>query len=311
MNFADLYKKISNLDKGITESQQLDECPCQDNIDQPPKQQDSVNMNVSINGQGANGIRDLMDILRNIDNDEQKDKHDVLIGEPDELETDMDDEMSEEEYVTDEYQNSEDNGPDKTSYAIDAVIGIGDDLASKGKGALKANGGENPWNVNESLVNHLKDLYEEVKNKSINEGRDGNYDLPGPGDVETWPRDVKSRKSHGVGKYHSDHEEPEYKQPERKDKPEVKWDNSKEGTAPNGERYNSRLLVKGTSELDIKNEIHLLEKHEWGAKKLVDVSKKETDNGVIGVLYIVDNHKYGMWRPWKDEEPIAKPFSWG
>lgn len=326
MNFTDLYKKINDIDSGT-----INECSCGEPGPEPQKQQDNVNMNITINGQGSGGIRDLMDILRHIDEPSSHEPHGddkVIVSEPSseiepiridatseeivpESEPEVIEYQSSEEIIDDSFANSTQDNIDPMKYAIASVIATGDDLSSKGKGALKANGGENPWNVNESLVKHLKDLYEEVKKKTINEGRDGNYDLPGPGDVETWPRNIKSRPSQGVAKYHSDHEEPEYNQPERKDKPEVKWDNSKEGTAPNGERYNSRLLVKGTSDLDIKNEIHLLEKHEWGAKKLVDVSKKETDNGVIGVLYIVDNHKYGMWRPWKDEAPISKPFSWG
>ena len=67
MNLIDLYKKIYTLDT-IKESSEISECDCTNNVEQPHKQQDSLTMNVSINGQGSNGIRDLMDILRNIDN---------------------------------------------------------------------------------------------------------------------------------------------------------------------------------------------------------------------------------------------------
>lgn len=348
MNFTDLYKKIYNLDT-LTEASDINECGCMDN-NEPQKQQDSLTMNVSINGQGSNGIRDLMDILRNIEKKDDNDGVEMQTSSPEPLKISSDDfsipsepeiitisndvqdekqdEDSElepqfgdpdqmvlgssEEQLADEFENSLKSGSNEHTLGVLSVIGMGQDLSSKGKGALKANGGENPWNVNETLVNHLKDLYQEVKKKSLNEGRDGNYNLPGPGDVETWPRDIKSKKTHGASRYHGhdDYAEPEYKQPERTDKPEIKWDPSKEGVAPNGEKYNSRLMVKASTNSDIEREIYLFDKYDRGAKKLVDVSKKETDNGIIGILYVVDNHKYGMWRPWKEKEPIAKPFSW-
>mgnify|MGYP003353050946 CR=1 FL=1 len=42
------------------------------------------------------------------------------------------------------------NRLDPQTLAVSAVIGTGDDLASKGKEAPKQAGGGNPWNVNES-----------------------------------------------------------------------------------------------------------------------------------------------------------------
>lgn len=300
MNFLNLYKKISNINNGLNESEQLDECPCQDEMQSSqPKQQDSVNMNVSINGQGANGIRDLMNILRNIDDEESS----VIINQPAEKHDSSNetDDESDPVLFTDEYENSVPGGSDTMTYAIDSVIGMGDDLHGKGKEAAKQAGGGNPWNVKESLINQLKDLYEEVKRTPLMDGRDGNYNLPGPGDVTTWPKDIGRKSSRGVSDYESDYEQPDYKHSVKKHKPILKWDNSKEGKTPNGERYNTRLLIKGASDADIREQIHLLEKNEWGAKKLVHVDKKKTDDGVFGVLYIVDNHKYGMWKPWKDD----------
>jgi hypothetical protein len=47
--------------------------------------------------------------------------------------------------------------------------------------------------------------------------------------------------------------------------------------------------------------------NEWGAKKQIGKIEKVAD-GVVQVR-MVDNHKYGMWKPWKDEPAIHKPIS--
>ena len=52
MNFNDIYKKIADIDKGISESV-VNECGDMAGSHEPAKQQDSVNMNISINGQGS------------------------------------------------------------------------------------------------------------------------------------------------------------------------------------------------------------------------------------------------------------------
>lgn len=93
MNFLDLYKKIKFLDEGLAppsgpiqgdgiSSYPVEECSeCGGDMDMPAhqphqaQQQDSVNMTVSMNGQGPGGIRDLMNILRNIDDAADKVQH--------------------------------------------------------------------------------------------------------------------------------------------------------------------------------------------------------------------------------------------
>ena len=86
MNFTELYKKISSIEQGVPAT--ITECPCMDGpISTPQKQEDNVNMNISINGQGSGGIRDLMDILRNIEKEEpgMEPSHDspaLVIDEP-------------------------------------------------------------------------------------------------------------------------------------------------------------------------------------------------------------------------------------
>lgn len=152
MNFEELYKKIASLDvqeTPITESD-LAECPCGGDMSGPSKQQDTVNMNVSLNGQGSNGIRDLMDILRNIETGEDDSSpDDMIVGEPEEI-------------IGDSYKNSDVNGSEEHVFDLAAINPTGDDLSSKGKEALKVNGGGNPQ-VYESLLGHLTSLYQEVK----------------------------------------------------------------------------------------------------------------------------------------------------
>jgi hypothetical protein len=108
-----------------------------------PKQQDNVTMNVSMNGSGAGGIRDLMSILKNIEQGGSgDDEQDVIVG-------------------MEEFANS----PNEQTAPVDAVTSTGDDLHSKGGEAPKVNGGGNPMQrgVSEGLLDQLNNLYQEVK----------------------------------------------------------------------------------------------------------------------------------------------------
>ena len=89
MKFEDLYKKIRAIDEGIevapveAEGIEIIGGPMGSMLggmghSEPPKQQDSVSMNVSLNGAGAGGVRDLMDILHRIDaGGDHDDSHDL------------------------------------------------------------------------------------------------------------------------------------------------------------------------------------------------------------------------------------------
>jgi hypothetical protein len=101
------------------------------------KQQDNVTMNLSMNGSGAGGIRDLMAILKNIEQGGDKDS-DMVIGM--------------EEYA---------NEPKEMTAGIDVVTPTGNDIHSKGIEAPKVNGGGNP--MQETLMAQLANLYQEVK----------------------------------------------------------------------------------------------------------------------------------------------------
>ena len=65
MNFNELYRKIAEIDKQTT-ADIIEECGMTP-MSSPMPQQDNVSMNVSMNGSGAGGIRDLMSILKNIE----------------------------------------------------------------------------------------------------------------------------------------------------------------------------------------------------------------------------------------------------
>lgn len=173
MNFADLLAKMKSLDEGLEPSDtyvstdiDVEECgskPAASNAQQPlmgeegidecggmmsqmsaSKQSDSVTMNVSMNGSGKGGIRDLIDVLKNIDQatGDNSDDGKMVIGM--------------EEFA---------NEPNEMTAGVAAVTPTGDDLASKGAEAEKVNGGGNPMGIDESLVARLADLYQEVKSR--------------------------------------------------------------------------------------------------------------------------------------------------
>lgn len=156
MNFQDLLTKIKNIDEGKS----IEECG---EIMAPmmhhdaPKQSDSVTMNVSMNGSGAGGIKDLMDILKNIESSahgEPQHGHDggdeIIIGGP----TNLDDRMS-------DLEDSYDNEPNPLTTGSNIMTG--DDLASKGGEAEKVNGGGNPMGVDEALIARLTQHYQSIK----------------------------------------------------------------------------------------------------------------------------------------------------
>lgn len=160
MNFEELMKKMKAIDEG----QIAEECGSMPmGISSPPEQQDNVTMNVSMNGSGAGGIRDLMAILKNIENGEHGDS-DILVGEPSEQEPIMGaivQSMGHEHGMGEEYENSVDGGSEPAVYGIDAVTQTGDDMHSKGLEKPPVNGGGNP--MQEALVSRLSQLYNEIK----------------------------------------------------------------------------------------------------------------------------------------------------
>jgi hypothetical protein len=157
MNFTDLLTKMKTIDEGgeiIKPVDAVEECggmmptPAMS----ASKQQDNLTMNVSMNGSGAGGVRDLLNVLKDIQDGpevephhDQDAEHDVLVGD------------------------SYDNAPNEVTLDMDAVIPTGNDIHSKGREAEKVNGGGNPFNVDESLVRRLSNHYQSIKEERLNE----------------------------------------------------------------------------------------------------------------------------------------------
>ena len=114
-----------------------------------PKQADNVTMNVSINGSGAGGIKNLIDILRNIEggSHDGHDGKDMIVGVDEVIDGDF---------------GSATTEPDETTFGTDIMTRAGGDLASKGVEAPKVNGGGNA--MQEALLKKLSARYEEIKN---------------------------------------------------------------------------------------------------------------------------------------------------
>lgn len=169
MNFKNLLETINKIDKPLVESN-IGECgemipPTQQ------QQQDSVSMSVNMNAAGPDGIRDLMKIMRSIEQPASDLYHDASVlfgGDADSAESDNEQDYVDGEYdikqLDDEYANSDDG---KMTFPVSRVLQRGDDLSSKGGEAPKQAGGGNPYksNVSESLLGQLRNLYTEVKGR--------------------------------------------------------------------------------------------------------------------------------------------------
>ena len=185
MNFQELAAKLKNIEEGSDAPvEECGEMPVAVMHSEPPKQQDNVTMNVSMNGQGPNGIKDLMSILRNIENggnvDAEPEMHDEpLIGSAEPMSAGP--EMVADETMGDDgesFANAVKGASGHHVHGIDAVTFSGDDMNSKGKvspharapgtNALRHHG--NHQHISEGLVERLSNLYEEVKTRKLNEG---------------------------------------------------------------------------------------------------------------------------------------------
>lgn len=156
MDIRELYKQIRSIDEGVDN---MGECGMMPSGAGQVGQTDSVNMNVSLNASGGGGIRELMNVLKTIDDvasphhGHGDDKEDPMFGSN----------------FEEEFGNSMAGHDGPTTAPVSAVLPTGDDLASKGKEAKKVNGGGNPLArkspMEENLVNHLQSLYTEIKTR--------------------------------------------------------------------------------------------------------------------------------------------------
>jgi len=125
------------------------------------KQQDNVSMNVSMNGAGSGGIRDLMNILRNLDDVGDSHDHDhddgldMKLAQPSIL-------MKKEPVLGDEYANSPDVQIGQGNFPIDQ----GNDLhRSKNSYSDKPYRGDNPMAL-EGLQSRLASMYNTIKSRN-------------------------------------------------------------------------------------------------------------------------------------------------
>jgi hypothetical protein len=121
-------------------------------------QQDSVTMNISMNGSGAGGIRDLMSILRNIESSDNADvhSHDVSKIFGGDITAGFDEEMSDGGF------GDASTTPDPTVSGIDAVTDIGAPI-NGGDHRKRQAGLPQGAPMHETLVDRLSALYNEIK----------------------------------------------------------------------------------------------------------------------------------------------------
>jgi len=162
MDFKELMQKMQQLDEGI--ELPVDECGGMPAavIQGGPPPEESLNMNLTINSKGADGIRELIDVLKGIGGD----SHSEPTHEPHDSEKLFGND-EEDVVIGDSFGNSKHGDRGSKVFDIDAITPTGDDMFSKGGEAPKQSGGGNPWNIrHESLVNHLASLYEDVKERT-------------------------------------------------------------------------------------------------------------------------------------------------
>jgi hypothetical protein len=171
MNLKDLIAKMTAIEEG--KEQPVEECSGAMIAHEVPHQPDNVTMNVSMNGQGEGGIRDLMNILRNLDKEAEKDHEEPIMGDivakmkaaHEGPEMEMGEELGDDGET---YGNSAQGDAGSHVHGVDAVTVSGNDLASKGKASPLATApGTNPLRgpIQEGLVDRLAELYNEVKSR--------------------------------------------------------------------------------------------------------------------------------------------------
>jgi len=166
--------------------------PAMDMPHEPTAQPDSVSMNVSMNGSGPGGIKDLMAVLRNIENGTSEPQHhkpanDVVLGDP----------VGGDEHlpVAEKFGNSVHGDAGPHTMGLDAAIHGGNDLHSQDAAEpVKKQGGGNPYH--ESLVNKLSAMYQQIKEERTEEKDEH-------GNVVRWKEESdwkKAEKKDGRGK---------------------------------------------------------------------------------------------------------------
>lgn len=155
MDFKELMQKMQQIDEGV--EMPVDEC----GGDMPaaiiqggPPHEESLNMNLTINSKGADGIRELIDVLKGIGGDSHSEpahRDDKKLFGNDEAEV----------VIGDSFGNSKQGDAGSHVFDVDTLINQGD---KKERETNPVNGGGNPQ-VQEALINHLASLYEDIKSR--------------------------------------------------------------------------------------------------------------------------------------------------
>ena len=166
-NYRALVDKLEAISGTVTETTQaVEECGMPGMANMPsgmmgtgaPKQQDNVTMNLSMNGSGAGGIRDLMNILKDIQGSTpEPHDHDADHGEPlfgDEVEENIDGNFG-----------SATTQPNEVTLDIDDVVNVGTPINGGDHRPRQAGLPSGNPNVHEGLVNRLADHDNNVKNR--------------------------------------------------------------------------------------------------------------------------------------------------
>ena len=175
-----------------TEDESIMMMPAMDMPHAPETQPDSVSMNVSMNGSGTGGIKDLMAVLRNIENGTSEPQHhkttgNIVLGDP----------VGGDEHlpVAEKFGNSVHGDAGPHTMGLDAAIHGGNDMHGQDADEpVKKQGGGNPYH--ESLVGKLSAMYRQLKEERTEEKND-------KGEVVRWKEEgewKKAEKKDGRGK---------------------------------------------------------------------------------------------------------------
>lgn len=191
MDFNKLYKKIADLDQGrqvLKESEQpIEECGMMGMSPMGGMDDRPTTMSVNMNASGAEGIRELLNILQGRGDDMPggmdgpdggpagvligMDGPDDAMGSPADSDMGHDmhdhgDEMPMKKPMLGKGPEMDEefaNTPQPEMSGVGAVMPTGDDMFSKGREAPKVNGGGNP--LSENLRGKLTALYNEIRNR--------------------------------------------------------------------------------------------------------------------------------------------------
>lgn len=148
MDLKQLLQTMKTIEEGCDPS--IEECGGMPAIIQSEQPHDeSLNMNLTINSKGADGIRELIDVLKGIGSDSEND-------EPKDIPTIH---KGGEIVIGDDFKNAVNGDAGQKVFNQSTLTHQGD---VKSREALKVNGGGQPQ-VHEALLQNLSALYENVK----------------------------------------------------------------------------------------------------------------------------------------------------